>query len=169
MNRLVFWFPAIWSAADTAMDPSAAHRKVSEGSLAVCSSIVRAIGLLNYLFRRPVPAEFRRGKVERIEKGGEAAFHLGKGFVQRKLLAQMRLALEPHVLRRILLRGIGSKAQTGDFPVGLGQAGVRLREKLPEFFPSMIAGSVPEKDELLGRIEGLTPLEIRHRVDSIAS
>ena len=93
------------------------------------------IGLLNHLFRWPVPAELRRGKVERIEKGGEAAFDLGKGFIQRKLLAQMRLAFEPHVLGRILLRGIGSKAHTGDFPVGLGQVGIRPARETSGFPP----------------------------------
>jgi len=43
MNKLVYWVPEIWSAADNAIEPSAAHRKVSEGSFAVCSSMVRAI------------------------------------------------------------------------------------------------------------------------------
>ena len=73
----------------------------------------------------------------------------------------MRLALEPPVLGRILLRGIGSKAQARDFPVGLGQAAIRLREKLLKVFPTVIAGSVPEKDRRLVRREGVTPLEIR--------
>jgi hypothetical protein len=59
------------------------------------------IGLLTQLFRRPVPAELRRSKVERGEEGGEAAFDLRKGFIQRKQFAQMRLAFEPHVLSRI--------------------------------------------------------------------
>src|SRR6185295_17861983 len=104
------------------------------------------IGLLNQLFRRPVPAELRRGKAERSEKGGEATFDLGEGFIQRKLLAQMRLAFEPHVLGRILVRGIWSEAHTGDFPVSLGQAAIRLRKKLLKVFPAVIARSVPEKD-----------------------
>ena len=43
--------------------------------------------LLNQLFRWPVPAELRRSKVERGEKGGEAAFDLGKGCIQPKLFA----------------------------------------------------------------------------------
>ena len=91
--------------------------------------------LLNHLFRWPVPAELRRGKAERIEKGGEAAFHLGKGFIQRKLFAQMRFAFEPHVLGRILLWGIGSKAHTGDFPVGLGQVGILSARETSGFPP----------------------------------
>ena len=104
------------------------------------------IGILNPLFRWPVPAELRRSKLECIEKGGEAAFDLGKGLIQRKLLAQMRLALKPHILGRILFRGIGSKAQTGDFPVGLGQAVVRFCKKLLDLFPTMIPRPVPEID-----------------------
>jgi hypothetical protein len=106
--------------------------------------LTQSIGFLNHLFRRPVPAELRRGKMEGIEKGREAAFHLGKGFIQDKLLAQMRLALEPHILGRILLRGVRSKAHTGHFPVGLGQATVRLCEKLLDLFPSVIPRTVPE-------------------------
>ena len=68
--------------------------------------------------------------MERIEKGGEAAFNLGKGFIQRKLLAQVGFAFEPHVLGRVLLRGIGSKAYTSDFPVGLGQVCIRIGREI---------------------------------------
>ena len=87
------------------------------------------IGLLNHLFRRPVPAELRRGKMERGQKGGEAAFDLRKGFIHCKLLAQMRFTFEPNVLRRILLRGIGREKHTGNLPVGLGQPGIRVAQE----------------------------------------
>jgi len=66
------------------------------------------IGLLNHLFRWPVPAELRRSKLECVQKGGKAAFDLGKGFIQGKLLAQMGFPFEPHILGRILFWRIGS-------------------------------------------------------------
>jgi hypothetical protein len=125
------------------------------------------IGFLNHLFRWPVPPEFRRGELERIEKGGEAAFHLGKGFIQCKLLAQMRFAFEPYVLGRILFRGIGGKAQAGDFPVGLGQGGILLREKLLQFLPAVITGPIPQEEQFLVWIQGLTPSNIGYRIDPI--
>jgi hypothetical protein len=105
--------------------------------------------------------------VEGIEKGGEAVFALRKGFIHRKLLAQRRFAFEPHVLGRILLRGIGSKPHTGDFPVGLGQVGILLREKLLEFLPSVIAGSIPQEKHFLVGVEALAPLKIRHGIDPV--
>jgi len=104
------------------------------------------IDLLNHLFRRPVPAELRRSKLECFQKGGEAAFDLGEGFIQGKLLAQMGFTFEPHILGRILFWSIGSKAHAGDFPVGLSQVSILLREKLLQFLPTVVAGSIPEKD-----------------------
>src|SRR5688500_2361165 len=44
MNRLTCLFPAICSAADPAIAPTAIHRNVSDGSRAVCSSMVLATG-----------------------------------------------------------------------------------------------------------------------------
>ena len=58
----------------------------------------------------------------------------------------MRLALEPHVLDRILFWGMGRKAQTGNFPVGRGQGGILLGQKLLHFLPPVVAGSIPELD-----------------------
>ena len=105
-----------------------------------------SIGILNHLFRWPVPAELRRSKLECVQKGGEAAFDLGEGFIQCKLRTQMGFTFEPHILSRILFWSIGSKAQAGDFPVGLGQVGILLREKLLQFLPAVVAGSIPEKE-----------------------
>ena len=67
------------------------------------------IVLLNHLFLRPVPAEFGRRKTERIQEFREAALHLGEGFVDRKMFAEILLGLEPNVFGRILLRSIGGK------------------------------------------------------------
>ena len=81
-----------------------------------------------------------------MEKGGEAALALGEGLIQRKVLAQMGLALAPHLLGWLLVGGMGSKAQTRDLPVSLGQAVVRLCEQLLDLFPAVIPCSVPEID-----------------------
>ena len=67
------------------------------------------IVLLNHLFLRPVPTKFGRRKTQRIQKLREAALHLGEGFVDRKLFAEILFALEPNVFGRILLRSIGGK------------------------------------------------------------
>ena len=45
------------------------------------------IDFLNHLFRWPVPAELRRSKPECLQKGGEAVFDSGEGFIQGKLFA----------------------------------------------------------------------------------
>ena len=105
----------------------------------------QAIGFLNHLFRWPVPAELRRSKLEYLQKGKEAVLDLGEGFIQRKLFAYLRFALEPQILDRLLFWSIGSKAQAGDFPGGLGQVDMLLCEKLLHFLPAMIAGPIPEQ------------------------
>src|SRR5215510_247095 len=140
-----------WAGSPTASAPTLRYRVVS----------TLHIVLLNHLFRWPVPAELCRGKAERIEKGGKATLDLGKGFIQRKLFAQMGLALEPHVFDRILFWRIGGKAHAGDFPVGLGQAGILLCEKLLPLLSAMVTGPIPEKQQLLGGIQRLASLKIR--------
>lgn len=42
INKLSFFLPISCKVSETAMQPSAAHRKTSEGILAVCSSIADA-------------------------------------------------------------------------------------------------------------------------------
>ena len=70
-------------------------------------------------------------------------FDLGKGFIEGKLLAEMRFAFEPDVLGGILLWGIGGKAQASDFLVGCGSGGIRLHEKLLHFLSTVITGPIP--------------------------
>ncbi len=94
---------------------------------------------------------------------------MGEGFIKRKLLAQMGVAFEPDILGRILFRGLRGKAQTSDFPVGLGQVRILLGEKFPQVLSAVVTGAVPEHDEFLVRVERLAPLEIRHRIHALAS
>jgi dTDP-4-amino-4,6-dideoxygalactose transaminase len=49
--------------------------------------VAARIVLLNHFCRWPIPTEFRRSKMQRVEKGGETGFHVGERFVQGKLLA----------------------------------------------------------------------------------
>ena len=53
--------------------------------------------------------ELGGGKTERTQKRKEAAFDMGEGLVDRKVLAQMCLPFEPDILRGILLWSIGRK------------------------------------------------------------
>lgn len=48
-------------------------------------------------------------KTEGTQKRPKAALDAGEGFVDREMFAQMRLSLEPDILRGILLWGIGRK------------------------------------------------------------
>src|SRR5712692_1333698 len=106
----------------------------------------RNIGLLNHLLLGPVPMQLGGIKTERIQKGGEAVLDMSKGFVDRKVLAQILLALEPNILRGILLRRIGRKQYTGHLPVLLRQAGILAPKELLEFGPPMIARAIPQEE-----------------------
>src|SRR5207244_2055644 len=56
-----------------------------------------AIVFLIHLWIRPIPTELDRLKTEAAQKRRETLLDMGKGFVDRNMFAQMRLALEPEV------------------------------------------------------------------------
>ena len=99
----------------------------------------------------------------------EARFDLSKSLVRGKMFAEVIFGLQPDILHWVLLRRIGGKAHTGDFPIRLLPALVFFSQEVGHVLSPMVTGPIPQPEQAFAGVEGLAMADKIDGVLAVAS